>query len=67
MKCMPTKRSGRLVIAASAVTEMEDVLLARIASGRSSRSASVSTARLISNFSGTASTPKSAAAIAPYR
>ena len=30
MKCMPTKRSGREVSAASAVMEIEDVLLARI-------------------------------------
>jgi len=64
MKCMPTKRSGRFVVAASVVIEIDDVLLARITSGRARRSASPSTARLISIFSGTASTIKSAAAIA---
>src|SRR6266550_1064684 len=64
MKCIPTNRSGRLVSAASTVTEIDDVLLAMMTSGRRMPSASPSTARLISIFSGTASTTKSAAAIA---
>src|SRR6266513_2973923 len=64
MKCIPTNRSGRLVSAASAVTEIDDVLLAMMTSGRRMPSTSPSTARLISIFSGTASTTKSAAAIA---
>ena len=37
MKCMPMKRSGRLVCAASCVMEIEDVLLARMAPGRRTR------------------------------
>ncbi len=44
--------------------EIDDVLLAMMTSGRRMPSASPSTARLISIFSGTASTTKSAAAIA---
>ena len=64
MKCIPTNRSGRFVSAASAVMEIDEVLLAMMTSGRKTPSASPSTARLISNFSGTASTTKSAAAIA---
>src|SRR5882724_8816715 len=64
MKCIPTNRSGLFVIAAKVVIAIEDVLLVRITSGRSNLSASVSTARLISSFSGTASTTKSAAATA---
>ena len=60
MKCMPINRSGRLVSAASVVMAIEDVLLAMITSSRSRWSASVSTWRLISSFSGTASTRKSA-------
>src|SRR5579859_1994648 len=64
MKCMPTNCYGRFVIAASVVIAIEEVLLVRITSGRSSLSASVSTARLISSFSGTASTTKSAVATA---
>jgi len=50
-------------MAASVVMAMEEVLLARMTSGRRSLSASVRTARLISSFSGTASTAKSAAAM----
>src|SRR5882724_5398630 len=64
MKCIPTNRSDRFVIAARVVMAIEEVLLVRITSGRSNLSASVSTARLISSFSGTASTTKSAAATA---
>ena len=64
IKCIPTKRSGRFVSAASVVTEIDDVLLAMMTSGGRISSASPSTGRLISIFSGTASTTKSAAAMA---
>ena len=37
MKCMPMKRSGRFVAAASRVIEIEDVFEARIAPGRQIR------------------------------
>ena len=63
MKCIPTKRSGRLVAAASVVTEIEDVFDARIASGRNSLSASRNTESFRSRRSGTASTANSARAI----
>ena len=55
MKCMPMTRSGRAVSAAIAVIEMEDVLLARIASAEAIASSRRKRSYLISAFSGTAS------------
>jgi hypothetical protein len=48
---MPMKRSGRSVEAASRVIEIDEVLLARIASGRSEAQTSVKILRLTSSFS----------------
>ncbi len=62
MKCMPITCPGRPVAAASLVIEIELVLVARIAPGRQMRSSSVSTFRLTSSFSTTASTTRSASA-----
>ena len=58
-KCMPMTCSGRLVIAASFVIEIEDVFDARITSGRQMRSRSRKSSDLISNFSVAASIRKS--------
>ena len=55
MKCMPMKRSGRSVVAASRVIEIEEVLLAMIASGRRLGSRPAKILRLSSSFSVAAS------------
>src|SRR5487761_914037 len=62
MKCMPMKFSGRLVFAASAVMEMDEVLLAIIAPGRSAASTSLRTRSFSSRCSETASMARSAEA-----
>ena len=51
MKCMPMKRSGRSVIAASRVIEIEEVLLAMIASGFRLGTRPAKILRLSSSFS----------------
>ena len=56
MKCMPTKRAGRRVAAASSVTEIEEVFVARTAPGGSFWSSIWNTLFLRSRRSGTAST-----------
>lgn len=50
MKCIPMTFSGRLVALASLVMEMEEVLLAMMASGLSCRSSSARTFCLASKF-----------------
>ncbi len=60
MKCIPMKRSARLVAAASLVIEIDDVLVARIASGRRIPSSSRKSDRFASRSSRIASTTKSA-------
>ena len=64
MKCIPTTLSGRPVVAASSVIEMELVLDARIASGPSALSRAWKTANFTAGFSLTASTAMSAPAAA---
>src|SRR2546428_12180094 len=60
MKCIPITCAGRLVAAASAVIEIEEVLEARIAAGGAARSSSRKSASLILASSLAASTTKSA-------
>src|SRR6266545_2345329 len=60
MKCIPITWAGRLVCAASAVIEMDDVLLARIAPAGATRSSSRKMLNLVSGFSVAASTTSSA-------
>ena len=58
-KCMPRKRSGRFVTAASCVIEIDDVLVARIASGFAMPSALRRISNLIEGFSVAASITRS--------
>src|SRR5437870_9929205 len=58
-KCMPITLSARFVRAASLVIEIDDVLEARMISGRQRRSRSRNSSALISNFSVAASITKS--------
>ena len=60
-KCMPMKRSARDVAAASAVIEMDEVLVASIASGRMISSACLMMRCLTSRFSVAASITRSIA------
>src|SRR2546428_638984 len=60
MKCIPITCAGRLVAAASAVIEIEEVLEERIAAGGAARSSSRKNASLILASSLAASTTKSA-------
>ena len=60
MKCMPMTRSGRSTLAAMRVMGIEEVLVARIASGRSERARSWKTFFFTDSFSVTASTANSA-------
>ena len=60
MKCMPMTWSGRLVLAAISVIEIELVFVARIVSGRATASSSENTTDLTSGRSTTASTTKPA-------
>ena len=62
MKCIPMTFSGRRVAAPSLVIEIDDVLEARIVSGRVRRSSSPKTCVLTWRFSTTASITRSAAA-----
>src|SRR5438132_181320 len=62
MKCIPITCAGRLVWAAIAVMEMEEVLLARIAAGGASRSMSRKILNLTSGCSVAASTTSRASA-----
>jgi len=59
MKCMPMKRSARLVAAARRVMGMLDVFEARMALGPTRPSSSAKSLRLTSTFSTTASTTRS--------
>ena len=63
-KCMPTTLPGREVATAISVTDSEEVLVARIVSGRQISSRAVKMARLRSSCSGTASMTRSTSAIA---
>lgn len=63
-KCMPMNLSARLVAAAMAVMEMEDVLEARMVSGLQRLSSSAKMLFLMSRFSMAASTTRSASAAA---
>ena len=51
MKCMPMKRSGRSVAAARRVIEIEEVFVARMASGFSSGQSSAKILRFTASFS----------------
>ena len=62
MKCMPIKRSGRDVWAASAVIEIDEVFVERIASFPRSASSSLNTFVFIAKSSRTASMTRSAEA-----
>ena len=55
MKCMPMKRSGRSVAAASRVIEIDEVLQAMIAAGFSCGTSFLKISRLTSSFSVAAS------------
>ena len=65
IKCMPMTLSGRPVWAAIRPMGMEDVLVARITSGRQVASRSLKIWYFIGSFSVAASTTKSAGAISP--
>ena len=58
-KCSPTTREGRLVVAAISVMESEEVLEAKMASGRQAASRAWKTWRLVSMFSVTTSIRRS--------
>ena len=62
-KCIPITLPGRPVRTASSVTDSDDVLDARMTSGRHTSSSSANTAALRSRCSGTASITRSASAM----
>ena len=61
-KCIPTTFEGRVVATEISVTDSEDVLVARIVSGRQILSAAAKISRLRSSRSGTASIIRSTSA-----